>query len=163
MNREEVTQALTKVKTAQGYIVYEDFVALMGKVLVECIFGASEGDSYYLIHDPDKGYGYICIGWGSCSVCDALEACDTLEEIVDLYFEIYDQIHWEPDQKLMARWMLIRDWSLTEYGGCILGATVGAMLTWLGASADVYTRYRAGGLWGELVRIEDNRVIEDED
>lgn len=44
------------------------------------LFGESNDDAGY--------YYYVRIGYGSCSGCDALEACDTPEELISLRDEI---------------------------------------------------------------------------
>ena len=52
-----------------------------------------QGDSYMLLRDGET-YGYLVFGWGSCSGCDALQACETHEEVEELKMELEQAIYW---------------------------------------------------------------------
>ncbi len=55
---------------------------------------AYQGDSWALLRGQDGRLGYLQFGWGSCSGCDALQGCDTPEEVVKLRDELYASIKW---------------------------------------------------------------------
>lgn len=52
-----------------------------------------QGDSRLILRDGER-VGLLIFGWGSCSGCDALRACETLEEIETLRTEIHGSIRW---------------------------------------------------------------------
>lgn len=57
----------------------------LGEVLLDVALGTYQGSTMLLLK---KGglYAYHTFGWGSCSGCDVLQACDTwkdLQELVD--------------------------------------------------------------------------------
>lgn len=77
------------------YWSYSDLVDSMEvEVLVERHDNDYQGDSYYLLK-KDREYGILIFGWGSCSGCDALEACDgNLEEATELRDSLWESITW---------------------------------------------------------------------
>jgi hypothetical protein len=52
-----------------------------------------EGDTYYLLAQ-DGRYGYLVVGWGSCSGCDALEACVDFGDVRDLRDRLLSEVTW---------------------------------------------------------------------
>jgi hypothetical protein len=57
-----------------GYASYESIVDSWGYDVLEfATTGAYQGDHVVLLRDGGR-YGYVVIGYGSCSGCDALEA-----------------------------------------------------------------------------------------
>jgi hypothetical protein len=52
-----------------------------------------QGDSRIIFKDGDR-YGVLIFGWGSCSGCDAMEACDSIEDVEKLRTELHDTIRW---------------------------------------------------------------------
>lgn len=62
---------------------YDDLVETHGTILIETHAGDYQGDSFYLVSNENL-YGIIIFGWGSCSGCDALEACSSYEELEEL-------------------------------------------------------------------------------
>lgn len=75
-----------------------------GYDVLEASFGLSElaraddddwqGDSVVLLRSADGRLGILEYGWGSCSGCDALQACDTVEEVNDLRDSLFESIKW---------------------------------------------------------------------
>lgn len=53
---------------------YKPIVNSFGKIIIQVNDGDYQEDSYILLED-DGRYGYLSFGWGSCSGCDALQAC----------------------------------------------------------------------------------------
>lgn len=93
---------------------YTDYSSLIDSFELEIIIeehnGGYQGDSYYLFKNPEGSLGILIFGWGSCSGCDALEACDTKEEIYSLRDELYDDIHWEPTKEQMTQYVKDKHW-----------------------------------------------------
>lgn len=57
--------------------------------------GDYSGDSVILFRRPSDGaFGILEYGWGSCSGCDALQGCDTVEEVNDLRDSLFESIKW---------------------------------------------------------------------
>lgn len=59
---------------------------------------------------PGHEWGYLNFGWGSCSGCDALQACDSYEDLDSLRKQLVADIHWEPSAGAMLAWLAVRDW-----------------------------------------------------
>lgn len=72
---------------------YRDIVETFGEIIVETEWGSYQGDSIYLIRADDK-YGVLTFGWGSCSGCDALEACDSQSDVDSLRDDLERGIRW---------------------------------------------------------------------
>ena len=72
---------------------HEGFKSLGIEILEWVTFGIYQGD-YAVIVKKDKTLGFVVIGYGSCSGCDALEACDSSEEYNDLISSVLKDIYW---------------------------------------------------------------------
>lgn len=72
---------------------YDQIVATFGRVLVETSDGDYQGDSLYLITDETR-FGILTFGWGSCSGCDALEACSSQSDLDSLQDDLEKSIVW---------------------------------------------------------------------
>lgn len=68
-----------------------------------------QGDSFVLYEDNGR-YGYLTFGWGSCSGCDALQACETWEEVQELYDHLQNSIKWFANGKQALKWFKEHDW-----------------------------------------------------
>lgn len=100
-------------------IGYGDIAAKIGEVLIEESDDDYSGSSYYLLKDGER-YGYLEFGWGSCSGCDALEACDTKADLGHLFVSLRDSVHWEASLDAMLAWFVAHDWrgSWSWHDGC---------------------------------------------
>ena len=72
---------------------YRTLVDIMGTVLVETNTGGYSGNSLYLLH-RDGRFGLLIFGWGSCSHCDAIQSCDSREDVQELCDLLFSQIKW---------------------------------------------------------------------
>ena len=70
-----------------------------------------QGDSRVLFRDGER-YGVLIFGWGSCSGCDALQACDTYEEVDDLRHQLEGEIVWGTREETLA-YIKGKDWAGT--------------------------------------------------
>lgn len=99
-------------ENADGYFYgpydYEPMVESFGKILVETHVNDYQGDSWYLLKKDDL-YGYLSFGWGSCSGCDALQRCSSLEEVAELYNQLKNSITWRAKEET-AKWFAEHDW-----------------------------------------------------
>ena len=68
-----------------------------------------QGDSRLILKDGDR-YGLLVFGWGSCSGCDSLQACATVEEIEELRDGLVSNIIWHDSKDSMLDFIRSRDW-----------------------------------------------------
>lgn len=69
-----------------------------------------QGDSRLIFRNGDQ-YGLLIFGWGSCSGCDALQACDSMKEIAELRDSLHGQIKWDSLRGLHD-YITNKDWEL---------------------------------------------------
>lgn len=81
----------------QAPMSYDEIVATQGEILKDWVIGSYQGDYVYLVKKDDK-YAFTVIGYGSCSGCDALEACGNDEEFNALKEDIVSGIVWGTKQ-----------------------------------------------------------------
>ena len=72
---------------------YQPMLNEFGEILIQVDEEAYQGDSF-LLYKNDNKYGFLAFGWGSCSGCDALQACDTIDEVQELMNRLYNAIIW---------------------------------------------------------------------
>lgn len=93
---------------------YEPLVEAFGqRVIVAVDVNDYQGDSYRLIADgdePDQRYGILIFGWGSCSGCDALQACESIDDLQALADSLQSQVQWFSDKEALRRYMEEHDW-----------------------------------------------------
>ena len=75
------------------YSNYDPIVKHFGDILVENHDSDYQGDSRYLIQASGK-IGFLVIGWGSCSGCDALQACSNDRDLRELVDSLWNQVKW---------------------------------------------------------------------
>lgn len=71
-----------------------------------------QGDSRLIYRNGDQ-YGMLIFGWGSCSGCDSLQACESMKEIAELRDSLHGQIKWDSLRGLHD-YITGKDWEL-EY------------------------------------------------
>jgi hypothetical protein len=93
-----------------GYCEYSDITDIFGETLWGNSTGGWQGDEYVVFRGHDGRIGYLCYGYGSCSGCDALQACETLEEIVELAQDFWEGVQWFDNLREFKKWAETRDW-----------------------------------------------------
>lgn len=90
------------------YPIINDFGDILFKVDEDNYYG----DSYILYGNVfgDGKYGFLNFGWGSCSGCDALQACESWEEVQELYNSLKNDIIWFDNAKEAYDWFTAHDW-----------------------------------------------------
>lgn len=68
-----------------------------------------QGSSSVCLKDGER-YGYLEYGWGSCSGCDADQACDSWSDVADLYNSLVDNIEWHDSIEAFLTWAKSHDW-----------------------------------------------------
>lgn len=75
----------------------ESYESLVDSFEHEVLFSESvgdyQGDIFFILKDGNR-YGWLRVGYGSCSGCDSLEACCNHQEVVSLRDSLYSDIAW---------------------------------------------------------------------
>lgn len=80
-------------ENSDDFYDYDPIIRCFGDVLVQVADSDYSGDTRILLKKDDC-YGFLVIGWGSCSGCDALQGCNTFAEVDELINEIEGDIKW---------------------------------------------------------------------
>jgi hypothetical protein len=81
-------------------------------VLLEVDEADYQGSSWLIVQQGSR-FGYLCYGWGSCSGCDALEACgNNVTEATELRDDIFNGIQWENSADELLSYFVETDWEL---------------------------------------------------
>ncbi|MFA5049135.1 MAG: hypothetical protein WC516_08980 [Patescibacteria group bacterium] len=84
-------------------------VDAMGKVLVQVSDNGYQGDTRVLL-ELDGKFGVLIFGWGSCSGCDALQACESWDDLSDLFDRLQTQVKWFDSAEETFRYFMGHDW-----------------------------------------------------
>lgn len=76
-----------------GWSDYTPMIDDFGEVLVQVESGDYQGDTTVLYRKDGK-YGFLNFGWGSCTGCDALQACVSYAELQELIDDTEKSIAW---------------------------------------------------------------------
>lgn len=90
---------------------YQPMLNEFGNILLQKDEQDYQGDSF-LIYEKDDKYGYLTFGWGSCSGCDALQACNTIDEVQELMDKLYSDIKWFDSLDALKEYFEKTDWTL---------------------------------------------------
>ena len=83
---------------------YTPIIEHLGKVAYRLDETGYQGDSYVFYKEEDK-YGIMIFGWGSCSGCDSLQACNSIQDIDNLIEEMTGYIRWFKTAKELYDWI----------------------------------------------------------
>lgn len=98
-----------------AWFEYEPMIEEFGEIINKYDFGYYQGDTI-VIYKSNNRYGYLLFGWGSCSGCDALQACETIEEVQKLMDALYNSIEWFNSLDELKEWFNQKDWGLEWFG-----------------------------------------------
>jgi hypothetical protein len=87
---------------------YQPMLNEFGQIVIQVDDSDYQGDSRVL-YKKDEMYGYLQFGWGSCCGCDALQACESIEEVQNLMNELHSQIKWMSKED-MLKYFKEHDW-----------------------------------------------------
>ena len=96
---------------------YQPMLNEFGTILLQVDEKTWQGDSW-LIYQKDNKFGYLSFGWGSCSGCDALQACNTIKDVQKLMDSLYNSITWYDSLDELKDKLLNKDWELCYEGQC---------------------------------------------
>lgn len=94
-----------------SWCYYQPMLNEFGNILLQKDEQDYQGDSF-LIYEKDGKYGYLTFGWGSCSGCDALQACNTIDEVQELMDKLYSDIKWFDSLDALKEYFEEIDWTL---------------------------------------------------
>lgn len=91
---------------------YKEIYNLFGNVVVAISDGTWQGDSRILYHniDGDGRFGYLKFGWGSCSGCDALQACRDYNDLQELANKLENYVIWFDTKEECLKFFNEHDW-----------------------------------------------------
>lgn len=91
---------------------YDPLLKSLGhEILLKVDDGDYQGDSRLLMRDGER-YGLLIFGWGSCSGCDSLQACNTWQDVEELRESLASGIVWKDSAQEMLHFIQNRDWEL---------------------------------------------------
>ena len=91
---------------------YNQIVSKFGKIEIKSSDTDYQGSSFYLLSNQNK-FGYLSISWGSCSGCDALQACSDYTDLQNLLDRLENQVIWFDNWDEIKEWVNARDWETT--------------------------------------------------
>ena len=98
-------------ETIDGEYGYEPFIKSMGyPILWSHETGDYQGQWLFLLENGSQ-VGILIFSYGSCSGCDALQACDTFEEAEGLRETLASSIRWGSAVDTL-KWLVSREWDL---------------------------------------------------
>ena len=95
---------------------YEDLVrTFTDQILIQVDDDDYQGDSRLLVTDAQGRFGILIFGWGSCSGCDAYQACYCSEDYWDLRNRLKDSTRWFDTSLECLRFFDNHDWEGNFY------------------------------------------------
>jgi hypothetical protein len=110
---------ITDDRYGSSYPGYEEIVAQLGTVVMDAAVGSYQGDIHMIVESAGR-YGYVSVSYGSCSGCDALQACESVRQLQDLCDGIEGSVKWFDSPDALAEWFSSRDWEVQvgyDYNG----------------------------------------------
>ena len=84
---------------------YQPILDDIGTILVQVDEDNWQGDSFVLFRDDETmRYGVLVFGWGSCSGCDALQACSNFDQVNELADQLRREVRWD-DREGTLNWL----------------------------------------------------------
>lgn len=88
---------------------YTPLIEAFGNVAIRIDDHGYQGDTR-ILYDNDGKIGYLIFGWGSCSGCDALQACHDYEDLQRLCDQLQDMIMWFESKDAALTYFHEHDW-----------------------------------------------------
>lgn len=91
------------------------------RVVESAYIGEYQGDWIALVVDDGNGYysqtkgGFVGVGFGSCSGCDAWEAAETVEDRMELVDQMVRSIRWVDSPAALRSYLTSEDRQLSIY------------------------------------------------
>jgi len=85
------------------------------KIIVQEDENSYQGDSFVL-YQHEELFGILIFGWGSCSGCDALQACGSPDEVMELRKELFREIKWFDKIRKLQEYINSKNRDYSYYG-----------------------------------------------
>lgn len=90
---------------------YQPILNEIGNIIIQVDDKDYQGDTR-VVFEKDGKYGFLIFGWGSCSGCDALQACNNHESVQELMDGMVNDVEWFDSFDLLKKRFAERDWEL---------------------------------------------------
>lgn len=90
---------------------YNPLIQQIGSILIQVDDNDYQGDTRVLFEKEGR-YGFLIFGWGSCSGCDALQACNSTQEIAQLLETLINDVEWFNSLDQLKERFTTKDWEL---------------------------------------------------
>jgi hypothetical protein len=108
-DRYQVRSGNMEIHSYDDLIISADF-----HIFFSVSIGSYQGDLFYLVLKDDRFY-YIHTGFGSCSGCDAYEACSSAQDYEELRQSLIPREVGKTKQEMLT-WLQTHDWE-GDYSG----------------------------------------------
>jgi len=98
---------------------YYPIIKSFGNILFSEDTGGWSGETF-VFYKLKKGYGFLVYGWGSCSYCDALQRCGSVEDVQELMDALSDSMKRFKSLKAIKKYVAEKNWEIEWYGTEIL-------------------------------------------
>lgn len=88
---------------------YQPIVNDLGEILIQVDDEDYQGDTRVLIKKDGK-FGVLIFGWGSCSGCDSLQSCETVDELEKLINDTQENVKWFDSASDCLDYFKTHDW-----------------------------------------------------
>jgi len=100
-----IEQVYPDLQSSDHFYAPTDYGPLLESLGYEVLLRGDDtdyrGDSRILFEGAGSELGLLQFGWGSCSGCDALQGCQSYEELDELRSEIRERIMWRSPEQLI--------------------------------------------------------------
>ena len=93
---------------------YDKIIEALGDIVARGDTNDCQGDTVAIVKRDGK-FGFVAFTWGSCSGCDALQACDSYEEVGELIESIDKSIVWKDTIEEMKAYVNSDEREMSHY------------------------------------------------
>lgn len=120
---------------------YEDIVKRFGEIVLDEHEDGYSGDSFYVLKrvlgrvgtalangQDTTEWGFLVVGWGSCSGCDALQAVGSYNDLQELVDGLEASVRWFKNKNMLKVWSKQHDPKYEWYWSNKAAATIRSKL-----------------------------------
>lgn len=90
---------------------YQPMIDEIGNILIQVDDSDYQGDTR-IMYEKEGKYGFLIFGWGSCSGCDMLQGCNSIEEVQDVFDGLVHDTKWFDNLEELKKYFREKDWEL---------------------------------------------------
>jgi hypothetical protein len=110
---------------------YGPMIVAFGEIVLQVDDSDYQGDSRILYRRVGGQFGWLQFGWGSCSGCDALQGCDSYDDLQKLMDSTRESITWWDSAQEALDFFLKHDWEGDYSNGEVQQGFVASCITFL--------------------------------